>query len=59
MPMTQTPKIGDGMKAYESPTIVTLGAVSEMTQAKCGGSGDIKFPTILEQKFGKPSECSS
>lgn len=57
--MPKTPKTGVVMKAYEDPTIRTLGTVSEMTQAKCGGSGDSAFPDILEPKFGTPSECSS
>ena len=47
------------MKAYEDPTIVTLGAVSEMTQAKCGGSGDAFLSDILEPKIGTPQECNS
>jgi hypothetical protein len=33
-------------KAYEEPTIETLGTVSELTEstAKCTGSGDASYP---------------
>jgi hypothetical protein len=43
------------MKAYENPTIETLGNVAELTQVdKCGGSGDIYLPQILSEQFGTP-----
>jgi hypothetical protein len=50
------------MKAYENPTVVTLGKVAELTASvgepdKCHGSGDTAFPDILENKFS--TECQS
>jgi hypothetical protein len=48
------------MKAYEDPTIVTLGTVAELTETlvdKCGGSGDAAFPDILEQRFAPTDTC--
>jgi hypothetical protein len=36
------------MKAYEDPTIVTLGTVVELTEHKCNGSGDSVFPQLTE-----------
>ncbi|HXR31563.1 MAG TPA: hypothetical protein VN752_10540 [Solirubrobacterales bacterium] len=36
------------MKAYENPTIVTLGTVVELTEHKCNGSGDSVFPQLTE-----------
>lgn len=45
------------MKAYENPTIETLGTVVELTEVdKCGGSGDAKFPEILSEVFAHPCE---
>jgi hypothetical protein len=48
------------MKAYEDPTIVTLGTVAELTEVvvdKCGGSGDAAFPDILENRFAPTKTC--
>ena len=44
-------------KAYEAPTVTTLGTVLELTQQqpdKCGGSGDQFLPQILSPRFGTP-----
>ena len=48
------------MKAYENPTIETLGTVAELTAVvdKCGGSGDSAFPVQLEERFEtRPPGC--
>jgi hypothetical protein len=46
------------MKAYDDPTIVTLGTVAELTQVdKCGGSGDTAYPQILDERFAPDNEC--
>lgn len=39
------------MKAYENPSIETLGTVTELTllNAKCGGSGDLYVPVSIAQ----------
>jgi hypothetical protein len=45
-------------KPYEAPTVTTLGTVQELTQQnpdKCGGSGDILAPQILDPRFGTPN----
>jgi hypothetical protein len=45
------------MKAYENPTITTLGTVVELTEIdKCGGSGDAYLPEILSTEFSHPCE---
>lgn len=46
------------MKAYENPTITTLGTVVELTEKldKCGGSGDAYLPEILSTTFAHPCE---
>lgn len=45
------------MKAYENPTIETLGTVVELTEIdKCGGSGDAAYPEILSTVFAHPCE---
>ena len=46
------------MKAYENPTIVTLGTVAEFTEVdKCHGSGDTAYPDVLENRFAPDNEC--
>lgn len=49
------------MKAYEDPSIETLGTVAELTMsgghAKCGGSGDTFFPSILENTIRNVDVC--
>ena len=43
------------MKAYEDPTIETLGTVAELTQEdKCGGSGDAFFRRSWPPDFEDP-----
>lgn len=44
------------MQAYEDPTIIALGSVEEMTEAKCNGSGDATFPQLLADPDG-PEDC--
>jgi hypothetical protein len=37
---------------YELPSIKTIGSVESLTQqSKCGGSGDLAFPQILNPNF--------
>jgi hypothetical protein len=36
-------------KPYELPTISTIGSIQSLTQVnKCGGSGDVSYPQILD-----------
>lgn len=39
-------------RAYEPPTVTTIGDVYSLTQVnKCGGSGDLGYPQQLDPSF--------
>ena len=42
-------------QSYAAPTISTIGTLVDLTRQgtidKCGGSGDLKLPLLLDNKF--------